>query len=176
MKAIATRKDLDRMIASRWSLLLREIDLQAVFSFNSSKASALPRASSTGVVRVGRFAEVFEVRECVLLHSFVERAEVGRTMAERVLAEEMVEVPVDELPIETVVVGDEDGRHRIDLDPVVELLHHGLGIVELERLVAVNPLNCKASGKPAVGDRFELAVERLVRAGWTTMAPKEIIE
>ena len=53
------------------------------------------------------FRRVLEIGEHILDHALVERAEIGRLIAEGVFAEEVVEIPVDELPIEAVVVGDE---------------------------------------------------------------------
>src|SRR5208282_2728412 len=110
----------------------------------------------------------------VLRHSLVERAEIMGTMPEGVLAEKMMKVPVDELPVKTVVVGDEHGAmHSIDLhDPVAELGHHGLGIVELERLVAAEPTDLQGLRQPAFGDRLELAVERLAERRLDDDGPK----
>ena len=50
-----------------------------------------------------RLAKVLEAGKRVFDHSFVERAEIRGTVPEGILAEEVVKVPVDELPVETVI-------------------------------------------------------------------------
>src|SRR5262245_30306157 len=89
------------------------------------------------MVRVPGFAEVLEVDESVLLQALVQRAEIGGAKAEWIGAEEMVKVPVDELPVEAVVVGDEEAAaFAVGLKPVAKSLHHGIWIVESEALLA----------------------------------------
>ena len=56
------------------------------------------------IMGVRGFAQVLEILEHVLDQSLVERAQVRARMAERVPAGEMPQVPVDELPVEPVVV------------------------------------------------------------------------
>ena len=65
-----------------------------------------------GVVRVLGLAQVLETLMHVLDDPLVEGPQVGGAEAEWILASKMVEVPVDELPIEAVVVGYE---HRLPL-------------------------------------------------------------
>jgi hypothetical protein len=54
------------------------------------------------------------------LQILVERAEIGGTVPERVLAEEVVEVPVDELPVEAVVVRSSDVSTTIAPKQIIE--------------------------------------------------------
>ena len=109
---------------------------------------------------------MLEVDEHVLGHAFVERTEIRGTMPEGVLVEEVVEVPVDELPVETVVVGNEHRTTAADLgDPVGELLHNRLRIVEPERFFPCEAAHLERLGNPFVRDRFQLPVERPVE-GW----------
>ena len=138
-----------------------------------SSASALPRASSTRVVGVLGLPQMLEVDEHVPNHALVERAEVGGTVAERVFAEEVVEVPVDELPVEAVVVGNEHGLTTADLgNPVGELLHHGLRVVELQRLFPRETAHLECLGNPLVGDRLQPSVERPVQGRFDHDGPE----
>jgi hypothetical protein len=112
------------------------------------------------MVRVGRFAEVLEIDERVFLHALVEGAEVGRAEAEWVGADEVMEVPVDELPIETVVVGNEQhAAFAIRLEPLVKALHDRLGIVEPETLLSREIADGQGLRDKRVGNWFELALE-----------------
>ncbi len=60
-----------------------------------------------GIVSMLCLAKVFEVFECVFDEALVYGAEVGRAVAEWVLSEKVVEIPVDKLPVEAIVVGNE---------------------------------------------------------------------
>src|SRR5207248_4893281 len=59
------------------------------------------------VVRVFRPSEVFEILREIPNHSFVKRTKISGRIAERILGQKMVEIPIDELPVVTIVVGDE---------------------------------------------------------------------
>ena len=76
---------------------------------NSSKASA----HDIEQMRVFCFPEMLEVFERIPDQSFVKGAEIHRGKTERVAAHEMVKVPVDELPIEAVVVGYKSGSFSL---------------------------------------------------------------
>src|SRR5579872_5025675 len=60
-----------------------------------------------GVVSVLRLSKMLEGHKCVFLHALVQRPEICRTEAKWIAAGEVVEVPVDELPIKSIVVRDE---------------------------------------------------------------------
>ena len=119
------------------------------------------------MVRVWGLAQVFEVGEGVFHEPFVERAEVGGTVTEGILTDEVVEVPVDELPVEAVVVGNEVGTpFAVGGNPGGEPLHHGFGVVELERCFAAEAADGKRLRNPLLGDGFQLAVERFFEGGF----------
>ena len=83
---------------------------------------------------------MLEVDKRVLLHAFVERAKVRGTETEGVAPGKVMEVPIDELPIESVVVGDKHhAALAVQFEPVGECRHDGLGFVKLEALLALEP-------------------------------------
>ena len=84
-----------------------------------------------------RLSEVLKVHKHALFHSFVERAQIYRTESEWVASEKVVKIPVDELPIEAVVVGDEHrAADRVVGDPRLELPHDVARVREGQRLLA----------------------------------------
>ncbi len=97
---------------------------------------------------MGCAAQVLEVGEGVLYESFVERSKIRRTVAKWILACKMVEIPIDELPIEAIVIRNEEGpSSAVNSDPPGECLHDGLRIVKLERfLAAESAYGASASG------------------------------
>ncbi len=83
-------------------------------------------------------------------------------MAKRIIVREMMKIPIDELPIEAIVVGDEE-RTPIAVvgDPGREVLHNGFRIVKRKRVLARKSADGECFGYPLFGDGFEFAVERL---------------
>ena len=111
---------------------------------------------------MARLAEVLEVLCGVANNALVERAEVGGRKAKGVRAGEVMEIPVNELPIESVVVGDEHGATDGMLrQPSLELAHDGLGIGKRQRLLASKATDCERAGNPAFGNGANFAVECL---------------
>src|SRR4051794_18117644 len=88
-------------------------------------------------MRMPRPAQMLERGERVSDESLVERAEILRAESERIASDEMMEVPVDELPVEAVVVGNEDRSVANVLgEPVFEVRHDFARLVEGQRLLA----------------------------------------
>ena len=117
---------------------IRPYYLRLIFrpsSFILSNTSALPRASSTGL-RMSGLSQMLEVGNRVLHKTLIKRAEIARTVPKWIPAKEVVEIPIDELPIEPVVVGDEEATSdAVEVDPRAKLIHNRLGIAEFERLL-----------------------------------------
>src|SRR5215831_21171759 len=106
---------------------------------------------------------MFEVLEGILDQAFVERAEIGAGVAERIATGEPPEVPVDELPIETVVVAHEQCAALAMLgNPAAEVRHHGFGIVEGKRLFARERADRERLGYPLLGNGPQAAIEGLL--------------
>src|SRR4051794_34378021 len=86
-------------------------------------------------------------------------------MAERVLAAESVEVPVDELPVEAVVVGYEHrAARRVVGDPRLELPHDVARVWEGQRLLARYLADRQGFGDELIGDRSKAPGERALQA------------
>lgn len=77
---------------------------------------------------------MLEVDKCVLLQSLVERTEICRAEAKGIFAEEVVEVPVDKLPVEAVVIGNNIIVATVGREPLMKLFHHGLRIIKIQTL------------------------------------------
>jgi hypothetical protein len=96
-------------------------------------------------------AQVLKILEHVLNHSLVQRAEVRARMAKRVSTREVPEIPVDELPIETIVVTHEQcSAFRVFPYPTREVLHHAQRIVEAECIAPCEPADGESLGNPFV--------------------------
>jgi hypothetical protein len=122
-------------------------DLQPVLVLDLQQRLRVVACIVHGVVGVLRLPQMLEAGKHILDYPFVERTQVGRAMAERVLAQEMVEVPVDELPIEAVVVGNEHGLAFGDgTNPVGKLLHHRLRVIKRQCLVTRETADLKGLG------------------------------
>src|SRR5262252_484492 len=103
---------------------------------------------------------MLEALECVLDHSLVERPEICARVPERVSSQEMPEIPVYELPVEAVVVADEEhATGGVLLEPVVELLHDPRGLRECQCLLAREAADGKRLWDPVLRDRLETSVE-----------------
>ena len=86
---------------------------------------------------VFRFSQMLEIDKRILLHALVQRSQIRRAEPERVLSNKVVEVPVDKLPIESVVVGNEHvATITIGFEPVLEFLHNDFGFFERHALFA----------------------------------------
>lgn len=118
------------------------------------------------IVRMLRFTEMFEIHEGVLLHPFVERSEICRAEAEWIFTDEVMKVPVDKLPIESVVVRD---KHRTTLtvgsQPFAKLFHHLLRIIECKTLFTCESTDGKSVWNKLLGYRLEPSVKRAVQFG-----------
>src|SRR5215467_3051532 len=77
----------------------------------------------------------------------------------------MPQIPVDELPIEAVVVTHEKrAPPRVFHYPAREILHHPLWIVEVEGILAREPAHGECLRNPFLGDGLQPAVEDLVQS------------
>src|SRR5262245_19176400 len=104
-----------------------ETNLQIEFVAQSEERFGVAFGIVYRVVSVACLPEVLEVLEGIANEPFVERAEIGGRKAKRIRAGEVVEVPIDELPVEAVVVGDEHGLTGGVLgEPRLESAHNGL--------------------------------------------------
>src|SRR5262245_38907759 len=100
-------------------------------------------------MRVRGLPKVLEILEGVFDHSLVQRAKVHARMAEWVRTCEVPEVPINELPIEAVVVAHEQhAAFRASLYPTREVFHHGLRIVKIQSLLAREPSHRQRVGTP----------------------------
>ena len=141
---------------------------RSIFSPSASlmcrSASALPRASSTGLCVCRERRRCLKFLFEVLHQALVERPEVRRRVPEGVLAQERVEVPVDELPVEAVVVGDEDRASRgVLADPVRELAHHVTRSRERQGVCTRETADRKGGRDELLGDRPQASIERALR-------------
>src|ERR1700686_239155 len=76
----------------------------------------------------------------------------------------MPEIPVDELPIEAVVVADEEGpRAGVLGHPPCEFFHHLGGLVEPQGLLPREAADGESVWNPLVGNRLLTARKR---SGW----------
>src|SRR4029077_19887618 len=115
------------------------------------------------MMRVGSFSQVFEVLEGVLHQPLVEGAEIRAGVAERIAIREVPEIPVDELPIEPVVITDEEWTPLASLvHPHGEILHHLLGIVERHRLFARVTTHGQGLRNPSLRNGLKPPIEGLV--------------
>src|SRR5262245_59780543 len=118
-----------------------------------------------GMVGVRSLAQVLEGFERVLDKPLVERTEVGAGVAERIGARAMPQIPVDELPIEAVVVADEVWpAPGLLLDPGGEGGHHLGRLVEGQRLLARETAHRQRLRNPFLGYGLEAAVQSLIEA------------
>ena len=84
-------------------------------------------------------------------------------MPERIIAKEMMKIPIDELPIEPIVIGDEERTPAaVGLDPGIELIHDGFGVGKLERFLAGESADGERLREPFVGNWLQFAVKRLL--------------
>src|SRR5262245_42910581 len=71
-----------------------------------------------------------------------------------------MEIPVNELPIESVVIRDEETSTRgVDPQPVAETFHDRLGVVKLETLVPAEPAHRQGFGDEVARDGLELCIK-----------------
>ena len=76
----------------------------------------------------------------------------------------MVEIPIDKLPIESVVIGNEKGPSvAVGIDPYGKPTHDRLRVVKPERFFACEPADSQGFGNPVIGNRSELAIKRLLQ-------------
>src|SRR5437763_14311236 len=109
--------------------------------------------------------QVLEVLERVLDHSFVERPEIRARMSKRIAPQEVPEIPVDELPIEAVVVAHEERPATGFLrDPSVEVLHDLRRIGKGKALVSGESADRERFRYPFLRDRFQPRVEASLEA------------
>src|SRR4051812_9808761 len=88
-------------------------------------------------------------------------------MAEWVLAGKMMEIPVDELPIEPVVVGDEHrARKHVCLQPAAKISDYFFGSVKPQHFVPCEAADGKRFRNPLLGNRTDLPVKCFVK-GWS---------
>lgn len=116
------------------------------------------------VMAMPGLAQSLEIDTHILLHPLVERPQVGGTVAKGIPALEVVEVPVDELPVKAVVVGNKhDSVGTVGSEPAVKRLHYAPGIVEGQALLTREAADGQGFGVVGVGDRLELTVEGAVK-------------
>jgi len=107
------------------------------------------------------FPQMFEVNESVSLQTFVQRSQVGGTKSKWVATDKVMEIPVYELPVETVVVRDKhETTLAIRFEPAAEVLHHDFWVVECHTFFTRETADGESIWNKAVGNRLELAVER----------------
>src|SRR5215831_3351247 len=108
--------------------------------------------------------KVLEILEGVFDHSLVQRAEIRARMAEWVPTCEVPEVPINELPIEAVVVAHEHhATFRISLYPTREVFHHGFRIVKAESILARKPSDRESIRTPTLRNWFQPAIEGVLQ-------------
>ena len=74
-------------------------------------------------------------------------------MAERILTGKMMKVPVDELPIKTVVIGDKHGSSiGAGRNPIYKLEHGFFGMGKRERFGTGKSTDRQRIGEPTIRD------------------------
>lgn len=142
---------------------LREADFQPQI-FHLQKCLGIATRVVDRIVSVFRLSKMLEVYERIFLHALVQRSEICRAETEGVFTDEVVEVPVDELPIESIIVRDEhDTPLAVGRQPFVELFHDAFRVVEFEALVSCESADSERVRDELFGDRFELPVKRAVQ-------------
>ena len=107
-----------------WQGRLLETDFQAHL-FHLQQCFSIAFGIIDRMVSVFCFSQVFEVYKGILLKTFVERTKIGRAKAEGVLTREMVEVPVDKLPVESIIVRYEyHSPFAVFFKPSIKTFHH----------------------------------------------------
>jgi hypothetical protein len=81
-----------------------------VLLYDFQKGLGIALGIIDGIMRVLRFPQMFEILEKIFHHSFVKRAKIRGRKSERIRTEKMNEIPVDELPVEPVVVRNKSWR------------------------------------------------------------------
>ena len=111
------------------------------------------------------FPQVFEVDEHVALQAFVEGSEIRRAVSERIFSQEMMEVPVHELPVEAVVVGNEESAPSGMLfEPLPEVRHDLGGIVEPEGFLTGESADREGFRDEAIRNGLQPTVEGLFQS------------
>ena|SRR5215475_2763978 len=113
---------------------------------------------------VGGPTQMLEVLEGVPDNSFVQRAKVRARMAEWITACEVPEVPVNKLPIETVVVANEKcATFGVLVRPAGEVLHHAFRIVKAQSIFTREPTDGQSVGYPIIGNWLQPAIEDVLQ-------------
>ena len=88
-------------------VILVETDFESVLGLDLQQCLGVSAGVVYRMMCVFGFPEMLEVCEGVLDDALLERSQVHGAVSEGVFREEVMEIPVDELPVEPVVVGDE---------------------------------------------------------------------
>ena len=88
-----------------WNL---QVYLESHFLFHVQKSFRVPNDIIHRVVGVDGSSQVFEILGGIFDHSLVKRAQIRGTMPKRILPQKMMKIIVDELPVKTVIIRNEN--------------------------------------------------------------------
>jgi len=112
---------------------------------------------------MGGNAQMLEVLEHIPHRALVEGSEVDRGKAKWIFAQEMVKVPIDELPVERDVVRDKNrATLGVLLQPCRKMFHHDFRFFKTQMLFAGEAADGQSLRDKAVRDRACPAVKGLV--------------
>ena len=82
-------------------------------------------------------SQMLEIDKGVVLKPFVQRSQVCGTETKRIFADEVVKVPVDKLPIESIIVRNEQrSALAVLLEPIMKSLHDQFWFIKILTLLA----------------------------------------
>src|ERR1700757_3988675 len=85
-------------------------------------------------------------------------------MAEWIRARKMPEIPINELPIETIIVTDEErAAFGPFFHPSAKTVHYGAGVVKVERLFTCKAADGQRIGHPFIRDWLQASVKNVVK-------------
>ncbi len=111
---------------------------------------------------VGGFAEAFPIGGfgCIFDETGVEVADAPGGKSKWVFAGELVEVVVDELPVERGVIGEEDGAAvAVLFEPLRKVVHNFFGLIKGEMLFAGEAADGESFGQELFRDWRGASVE-----------------
>ena len=82
-----------------------QLDLQSKFLLHVNQSLGISFGVINGMMGVLSLPKVFEVLEGIGHQSLIETAEISRRKPKRIRSGKVVEIPIHELPVESVVVG-----------------------------------------------------------------------
>src|SRR5450830_688491 len=103
---------------------------------------------------------MLEVFTRIFDNSFVQRTKIRRAKAEWIVAGEMVKVPVYELPIKAVVIGNEHWPILyFVLEPISKFSHYDFWLVKLKRFFTSESTHFERIRNPRIRNRLQATIK-----------------